>query len=130
MSMHLVGPYMTTTVYSRKKSKVKKKTAKQIQSELKHEKYLRKMGAHPDQRSIVKSVKCYGSTSDSKPEGRGSTPRTDAKFPAYDPSMAKPEPKVYSGARTLLGIATLHKSNMVPVFDKESAIEIATMRRG
>ena len=25
MSMHLVGPYMTTTVYSRKKSKVKKK---------------------------------------------------------------------------------------------------------
>ena len=79
---------------------------------------------------VTESVKCYGSTSDSKPEGRGSTPRTDAKFPAYDPSMARPEPKVYSGARTLLGIATLHKSNMVPVFDKESASEIATMRRG
>jgi hypothetical protein len=44
--------------------------------------------------------------------------------------MAKREDKVYNGKRKLLGIATLHKSNMVPVFDKESAIEIAKMRRG
>ena len=28
------------------------------------------------------------------------------------------------------GIATMHKSNMVPVFDKESAEDIAKMRRG
>jgi hypothetical protein len=129
MSMHLVGPYMTTTVYSRKKSKVKKKTAKQIQSELKHEKYLRKMGAHPDQRSIVKSVKCYGSTSDSKPEGRGSTPRTDANPPTYDPSMSKRTPNVYTGTE-ITGIATMHKSNAVPVRGKKQAIEIANMRRG
>ena len=131
MTMHLMGPYMTTTRYNSKK-KSSKKTQTQIQAEQAHDKYLRKMNMHPDQiaERKTKSVKCYGSTSDSKPESRGSTPRTDAKFPAYDPSMAKPEPKVYSGARTLLGIATLHKSNMVPVFDKESAIEIATMRRG
>jgi hypothetical protein len=129
MSMHLVGPYMTTTVYSRKKSKVKKKTAKQIQSKLKHEKYLRKMGAHPDQRSIVKSVKCYGSTSDSKPEGRGSTPRTDANPPTYDPSMSKRTPNVYTGTE-ITGIATMHKSNAVPVRGKKQAIEIANMRRG
>jgi hypothetical protein len=126
MTMHLVGPYLTTTRYNQKKSN-RKKSARQIKSEAEHNKFLRKMGIDPD---ATRSVKCYGSTSDSKPESRGSTPRTDAKFPAYDPSMAKPEPKVYSGARTLLGIATLHKSNMVPVFDKESAIEIATMRRG
>ena len=126
MTMHLVGPYLTTTRYNQKKSN-RKKSARQIKSEAEHNKFLRKMGIDPD---ATRSVKCYGSTSDSKPEGRGSTPRTNAKFPAYDPSMAKPEPKVYSGARTLLGIATLHKSNMVPVFDKESAIEIAKMRRG
>ena len=126
MTMHLVGPYLTTTRYNQKKSN-RKKSARQIKAEAEHNKFLRKMGIDPD---ATRSVKCYGSTSDSKPEGRGSTPRTDAKFPAYDPSMARPEPKVYSGARTLLGIATLHKSNMVPVFDKESAIEIATMRRG
>jgi len=47
-------------------------------------------------------------------------------------TTTKSEPKVYSGERKLLGIATMHKSNMVPVFadKKEDAIEIAKMRRG
>ena len=46
-------------------------------------------------------------------------------------TAAKPKPKVYSGERQLLGVATMHKSNMVPVFaDKpEEAAEIARMRR-
>jgi hypothetical protein len=44
--------------------------------------------------------------------------------------MAKKEAKVYNGERKLLGIATMHKSNLVPVFDKESAEDIAKMRRG
>ena len=41
------------------------------------------------------------------------------------------ERKIYSGERQLLGIATMHKSNMVPVFadNKEQAVEIAQMRR-
>ena len=47
MSMHLVGPYMTTTSY--KKRKAKKKTQKQIEAEARHEKWLRKMNAHPEQ---------------------------------------------------------------------------------
>jgi len=37
---------------------------------------------------------------------------------------------VYSGERKLLGIATMHKSNMVPVFSKEDAESISKMRRG
>ncbi len=40
------------------------------------------------------------------------------------------ESPVYSGERQLLGIATMHKSNMVPVFSTEEATEIARMRRG
>ena len=194
MTMHLVGPYMTTTRYNNSKKK-SKKTQSQIQAEQAHEKYLRKMGVHPDQREqnwarssvrlepaahnglvggsnpsgpTNKSVKCYGSTSVSKTESRGSTPCTDAKLnsrkikgvgvgtqgeliplsaadyrsregsipsaptnlPVYDPSMAKREPQVYNGERKLLGIATMHKSNMVPVFSKDDAEEIAKMRRG
>jgi hypothetical protein len=35
----------------------------------------------------------------------------------------------YTGERRLIGIATMHKSNAVPVFDKEAAVEIAQMRR-
>lgn len=49
----------------------------------------------------------------------------------------KKERLVYTGERRLVGIATMHKSNMVPVFADEDdkngskqATEIATMRRG
>jgi len=43
----------------------------------------------------------------------------------------KQEPMQYTGERKLLGIATMHKSNMVPIFeeDKEHAVHIARMRR-
>jgi hypothetical protein len=36
--------------------------------------------------------------------------------------------KVYTGDK-ILGIATMHKSNMVPIFNDEAAIEVAQMRR-
>jgi hypothetical protein len=44
--------------------------------------------------------------------------------------MAKKEAKIYNGERKLLGIATMHKSNMVPVFEQKDAEDIAKMRRG
>lgn len=37
--------------------------------------------------------------------------------------------KIYTGTR-LIGIATMHKSNSVPVFSQEDAVDIARMRRG
>lgn len=37
--------------------------------------------------------------------------------------------KVYTGTK-VLGIATMHKSNAVPVFCAEDAVEISKMRRG
>lgn len=39
------------------------------------------------------------------------------------------ESMVYSGDRKLLGIATMHKSCLQPVFSKQDAIDIARMRR-
>ena len=44
---------------------------------------------------------------------------------------SKKESLQYTGERRLLGIATMHKSNAVPIFedDKEHAIDIARMRR-
>ena len=46
-------------------------------------------------------------------------------------STAKKETMQYTGKRKLVGIATMHKSNAVPIFedDKEHAIDIARMRR-
>ena len=44
---------------------------------------------------------------------------------------SKREEMRYTGKRRLIGIATMHKSNMVPIFEdnKHEAIEIARMRR-
>jgi hypothetical protein len=43
-------------------------------------------------------------------------------------STAKKEPQKYTGT-LIKGIATMHKSNAVPVIDQKQAIEIANMRR-
>ena len=46
-------------------------------------------------------------------------------------SMGRKEPQTYTGERKLVGIATMHKSNAVPIFesDKDHAKDIASMRR-
>ncbi len=129
MSMHLVGPYMTTTSY--KKRKAKNKTKKMLEAEAKHEKWLRKMNAHPEQIANNKEKNANVSIL-SKPDY--STNRTGLPTSDIIPggSTAQKERQVYSGERQLLGIATMHKSNMVPVFadKKEDAVDIANMRRG
>jgi hypothetical protein len=43
-------------------------------------------------------------------------------------AATKAPPKVYTGDK-VLGIATLHKSNAVPVFNNTEAVEISKMRR-
>tara|TARA_B100000035_G_scaffold261500_1_gene232653 strand:+ start:3188 stop:3574 length:387 start_codon:yes stop_codon:yes gene_type:complete len=128
--MHLVGPYMTTTNY--KKRKQKGLTQKDKQAKIEHDKWLKKMGVHPDQlaekkakRGNVKTVDFPDYSSDSS-----NNIRTSDNIPSG--STAPKERQVYSGERQLLGVATMHKSNMVPVFadKKEDAKDIAKMRRG
>ena len=51
MSMHLVGPYMTTTRYGKSKRKLAN-TASLRESTAKHEAWLRKQGLHPEQRDL------------------------------------------------------------------------------
>ena len=47
----------------------------------------------------------------------------------FDPNAcAKKEPQKYTGT-LITGIATMHKSNAVPVFSDEEAVAISTMRR-
>lgn len=43
-------------------------------------------------------------------------------------STAKPAEKIYTGD-AMMGIATMHKSNAVPVFNVDSAKDLANMRR-
>ena len=127
MSMHLVGPYMTTTSY--KKRKAKNKTKKMLEAEAKHDKWLRKMNAHPEQIAESKK-KNVGVSIRSVPDysTSGNTIPTSDVIPGG--STAPQERLIYSGERRLLGVATMHKSNMVPVFDTKDAKDIARMRRG
>ncbi len=54
------------------------------------------------------------------------------RIPSLDTGMgvaAMPAPKVYTGDK-IVGIAAMHKSNLVPVFNEQAAKDISKMRRG
>jgi hypothetical protein len=44
-------------------------------------------------------------------------------------NCAKKEPMKYTGTN-MLGVGQMHKSNAVPIFSKDDAVEISRMRRG
>ena len=119
MSMHLVGPYMTTT--NTKKRKSKKKSKSLLQAEADHEKFLKRMGVgkiKTEYRADLPSYKCINTNI---------VPTSDV----ICSNGSRKERNIYSGERQLIGVATMHKSNMVLIFadKKEDAKEIAKMRR-
>ena len=143
MTMHMLPVYFSTTSTKKRKQK---KSKKQQQTDAAHAKFLKKMGykgpvvqrsepaahngvvagsnpAGPTKRSVAQP----GSASALGAEGRKFESCRSDQF--YKSSSAKKDEKVYSGERKLLGIATMHKSNMVPVFSTEDAEELAKMRR-
>lgn len=129
MTMHLVGPYMTTTNYRIKKSN-KKKSQKQIQADIKHDKWLRARGIAPDQLKDKLPTNAKGQR-----KGIYNVPDytihqgTVACSNNIVGSTAKKQENQYTGDQ-LAGIGMLHKSNMVPVRkDSNDAKEIARMRR-
>ena len=65
MTMHLLGPHMTTTKYNSKKSN-RKKTAKLLKAEAEHDKFLRKQGVHPEQLAAKKKRQDLNSIPDYK----------------------------------------------------------------
>ena len=63
----------------------------------------------------------------SAPAGRSTTHHIPSVNTGGNATLATP--KVYTGTK-VKGIATMHKSNAVPVFSDEEAVEISRMRRG
>lgn len=66
-----------------------------------------------------------------KPALRDTGPRPSSLHPAQTgaPLALKPPANKYTGEK-ILGIAAMHKSNLVPIFNAEQAVDTATMRRG
>lgn len=63
----------------------------------------------------------------SAPVGRGNTNHLPSRV--TEGGSTAPVHKVYTGNK-ILGIGTMHKSNAVPIFSDEQAVEISRMRRG
>ena len=137
MTMHLVGPYLTTTNYKKRKNvkfKSAEHKAKYMAEQAAWEKLLKKHKIEKTSTS-KKSHQPVGSLSDTyrlaPPPGRESNQvvsRPEDKHGIVPGTCAKLAPKVYTGTK-LIGIATMHKSNMVPIFKIEDAEDIARMRR-
>ena len=134
MTIHLLGPAYTTTQTIRRKSKTT--TAKQTKLAndwLDDCKFCKRLGIKP---KTFEEYQQYRS-GNYKPKLRG-TPMPEynvsnhrEKYPSGDGigvTFAR-TPNTYTGDK-LIGIATMHKSNSVPVFSHEDAIEISRMRRG
>lgn len=63
----------------------------------------------------------------SAPVGRTTTNHIPSRV--TEGGSTAPVHKVYTGTK-ILGIGTMHKSNAVPIFSDEEAVEISRMRRG
>ena len=123
MSMHILPAFVSTTSTRKRKSTLTDKAKIKLAA---HQQWVEKMtkGMKSDKKVLDKAWrKEYNSSmvvDRSAFQKSGMVPGVCAKL----------EENVYSGERKLLGIATMHKSNMVPVFAKQDAEDIARMRRG
>ena len=129
--MHLEGPWLSTT--GKRKGKKKFASADHARKAREQEeswKELQKRWAveiEDKKRTRALSAPSLSSSYSLKiPEGRNTTAHIKSVDTGGN-AVLKPNP-VYTGTM-VKGIATMHKSNAVPVFSNEEAIDISKMRR-
>jgi hypothetical protein len=132
MTMHLVHPSLSTTGKKRGKKKFASaehaKKARELDESWKE--LQKKWGVEAEEKRRTRAMSApplSGSYKLSIPEGRGTKHIPSLSTGNSGGTLAAP--KVYTGTK-VKGIATMHKSNAVPVFSDEEAIEISKMRRG
>jgi hypothetical protein len=137
MTMHLEGPWMTTTKYSKKAHK------KWASAEAKQRAEQQAREWEELQRSWDKLAPRFSTRQYPAQEMPRGAFRPLQSVPTYPPGRepqnipsrdsgvgvaAAPAPKVYTGTECI-GVTVLHKSCLQPVFDKQSAVDAAKMRR-
>ena len=127
MSMHLEGPWLNTT--GKKKGKKKFASAEHARKAREQEESWKELLKKYEAKSLPKSksTSLSSSYSLSIPEGRNTTAHIKSLDTGLGNAVLKPA-KQYTGTK-VKGIATMHKSNAVPVFSDEEAHDIAKMRR-
>ena len=130
MTMHLCGPALSLN--GKKKGKFKYRNAEEAQKarelDSSWKELLKRQGVAAEEKKRRRAL-------DAEPLVYNLTGATDRAGTAHIPSRdtggvaVLAPPKVYTGTK-VKGIATMHKSNAVPVFSDQEAIEISKMRRG
>jgi hypothetical protein len=124
MSMHLEGPWLSTTGKKRAKPKFASAEAKR-----QHEEQAAAWEQLKQKHAPKRAVFSKSFTNSKMP--RIVIPRGTDHIPSLNTGVGtavRAPDKVYTG-NSVVGISTLHKSNGVPVFSKEEAIDISKMRR-
>jgi hypothetical protein len=130
MSMHLEGPWLSTTGKQKGKKKfASAEHARKAREQAESWNALQKKWATqtPSELSVSKSTSLSSTYSLKIPEGRNTTAHIKSVDTGLGNAVLKPS-KQYTGTK-VKGIATMHKSNAVPVFSDEEAIDISKMRR-
>ena len=130
MSMHLHHPSLSLS--GKRRGKVKFRNAEEAQKarelDASWKELLKRQGVEAEEKKRARALKApalnYKLTT---PVGRTNTHHIPSRNTGGNATLAPA--KVYTGTK-VKGIATMHKSNAVPVFSDEEAVEISRMRRG
>jgi len=137
MTMHLEGPWMTTTKYSKKAHKkwassaAKQKAAREAQEWEDLQRSWDQLAPRFSTRKLPAEKMPAGAFRPLQSGPKYPPGREPQNIPSRDSGMGvatAPATKVYTGTK-IKGIGTMHKSNAVPIFSDEEAQDIAHMRR-
>lgn len=136
MTMHLEGPWLTTTgKWRTRRRRYASAEAARQERELRAEwqqrqtEWSKLAPSFAGQRNYDTASQTLARRSISPQYPPGREPQAIASRPDTPGTVAaRPADKVYTGTK-IKGIGTLHKSNAVPVFSDDEAVEIAHMRR-
>lgn len=147
MTMHLARGLTTLNTRVKKQKPTKAKIASWKEQHRVHNKQMKRLGLHDQMMTFDEYVMYIHGQLKPKAQIKAEpykAPKTYQRETPYIPSRGsdsftpctKKETMQYTGERRLVGIAMMHKSNLVPVFadddDKtgsKQATEIAQMRR-
>ena len=132
MAFHLEGPWLTTTGKKKGPRRWASAEAKR-KAELLQQEWEQRLGNFKKMaprfgRTPAPPTKPAGTLTVTMrvPPGR-ETPRIESRDTGWVPCIKKQD-QTYTGEK-MKGVGVMHKSNSVPIFSDQEAIDISTMRR-
>lgn len=130
MTMHLVGPWLSTTGKRKAKKKWPSAEAKRQAEHLDREwqELKKRHGIEQEQKKKQRALSApIDSTKNQKYRGQDD-PVIPSKQSWITGAVTSKPSQQYTGTK-IIGIGTMHKSNAVPIFNDNEAKEISSMRR-